>query len=631
MANVVSIEKLSHEWPTKRVFDGVSLGIFEGDRIGVVGKNGDGKSTLLEILAGTVTPDDGRVIVRGGTRIGFLEQSDHLRDVDTIQQALFGSAPEHEWASVPRVRQVLAALLPDVSLDTLVGNLSGGQRRRTDVARLMCGDYDVLLLDEPTNHLDMPAIAWLAQHLKRRWPAGQGALVCVTHDRWFLDEVCESMWEVHDATIDVFEGGYSAYIQQRAERARLASAREARRQSILRKELAWLSRGAQARTSKPKFRIAEAEALIADEPPLRNELELKRAAVARLGKLVFELKNVTAGHTPENPVVSGLDWLIGPGERLGILGANGAGKSTLISTIVGALPPLAGRVRQGASVRLGVLDQGMTALANKQTWTVKDVVGQYKTSYRVDGKDLSPTQLLERLEFDSKQIMARVQDLSGGQQRRLALVCVLMEEPNVLVLDEPGNDLDTDMLAQVEALLDTWPGTLLLVTHDRYLMERVTTDQFALIAGELVHMPGGVDQFLQTAQMAALPQGRGAGAGVGAATAAAEKSREGAAGAAGAGAAGAGAAGDAAPGAASAPALTGAARRDLKKRYDACCRKLDKRAGEVAALEARLLEVAPSDFETLMSVQAELDERRREVGELEELWLELEEALEAAR
>ena len=592
MEILIGLEDVSLEWPGKRVLVNQTATVAAGDRCGIVGRNGDGKSSLLRLIDKTLEPDSGRVTWRNGISVGMLGQADSLDDGASVAEAVFGDVPRYEWASDPACRSIAGALLGGISLDDAVGHLSGGQRRRVDLARVLVGRWDVLLMDEPTNHLDMEGIRWLADHLRHRWPEGQGALLCVTHDRWFLDEVCTSMWEVHDGRIDPFEGGYSAYIQQRVERERQAQRAEERRQNTLRRELAWLSRGAQARSSKPRFRIKEALALVADDPPLRNELELKRLSVARLGKQVFELKGVAAGHLGSAPVVSGLDWLIGPGERIGILGANGAGKTTLLETVLGNLRPLAGTVRRGKSVRIGRMDQQLEGFGDKGDWTVADLLGQYRRTCVIGGKEQSTTSLLESLGFESKETLTRLKDLSGGQRRRLALLCVLLEEPNVLVLDEPGNDLDTDMLAVMESLLDEWPGTLLLVTHDRYLMERVTDDQYAIVDGTLRHMPGGVDQFL------ALPH-----------DGTRELDTSGP---------------EAAPKAAGTPGgMTNSERRDLKRRFDSVTRRLERLRDEPAAIEAEMAAADGSDYEALGALQGRLDAAREEISSLEDEWLEL--------
>ena len=609
MGILIGLEHVAHEWPNKKVLDDLTCGIHEGDRIGVVGKNGDGKSTLLQIVNRSVEPDAGQVTWRGGIHVGWLGQTDQLQDTQTVCQAVVGDTPEYVWAADPKTRQIIDELIGDLDWMGLVGELSGGQRRRCDLARLLVGTWDVILMDEPTNHLDMQAIQWLANHLKRRWPAGEGALLVVTHDRWFLDEVCLGMWEVHDRTVTPFEGGYSAYIQQRCERDRQAAVIEERRQNTLRKELNWLAHGAKARTSKPKFRIEAARELIANDPPLRNPLELKRLAVSRLGKKVITMKDVCFTYPGASaPVVQDLDWLIGPGDRYGILGANGAGKSTLLQLMTGRLEPTRGRVEIGASVKFGWMSQQLDALSDKQDWRILEILSRYKHAYMVGGKMLSPTQLCERLGFEQRELQSFVADLSGGQRRRLALLCVILDEPNVLVLDEPGNDLDTDMLAVLEDLLDSWPGTLLVVSHDRYLVERVTDDQFALMGSTLTHMPGGVDQYLELVNA-------GASASV---TPGAKQTNTRLD----------GASGDNTK--TSAPAdkgLSNAERRERKKRFDAVARRLEKLDGEPERLRAQMESVDPSNFSALMEAQAKVDACEAEIDALEEEWLELSELL----
>ena len=599
MGILIGLEHVGHEWPGKRVLEDQTIGINEGERIGIVGRNGDGKSTLLEIVGHVLEPDSGTVTWRRGISVGYLGQADELDDKDPVRRAIFGDEPEYTWASDARIRAILDELVGDLDLDGLVGELSGGQRRRVDLCRVLCHTWDVILMDEPTNHLDLAAIEWLAGHLKRRWPTGEGALLVVTHDRWFLDEVCEHMWEVHDRRIEPFEGGYSAYIQQRVERERQAAVMEERRQNTLRKELNWLAHGAKARTSKPKFRIEAARALIANDPPLRNPLELKRLAVSRLGKQVIEMKGVSFSYPGGPRVIDGVDWLIGPGDRYGILGANGAGKSTLLALMTGALEPTFGTVKIGASVRFGFMSQHLDALGEKDGWRVLEVLGRYKRSYLVGGKMQSPTQLIERLGFEQRELQNFIRDLSGGQRRRLALLCVILEEPNVLVLDEPGNDLDTDMLAVMEDLLDSWPGTLLVVSHDRYLMERVTDDQYALIDGRVRHVPGGVDEYLRllgekggAARPAPSDQPRTDG-----------------------------------PSRPAATGLTNQERRELKKRFDAVSRRLEKTSEEPDRLRAEMAAVDASDYAALMAAQGALDACLAEREALEDEWLELSERL----
>ena len=596
MGILIGLEHVSHEWPGKRVLDDQTIGINEGDRIGIVGRNGDGKSTLLEIVGHALEPDSGSVTWRRGISVGYLGQADDLADDEAVRRAIFGDVPDYTWASDARIRAILDELVGDLDLDGPVRELSGGQRRRVDLCRVLCNTWDVICMDEPTNHLDLAAIEWLAGHLRRRWPAGTGALLVVTHDRWFLDEVCEHMWEVHDRRIDPFEGGYSAYVQQRVERDRQAAVMEERRQNTLRKELNWLAHGAKARTSKPKFRIEAARALIADDPPLRNPLELKRLAVSRLGKQVIEMKDVSFSYADGPRVIDNVSWIIGPGDRYGILGANGAGKSTLLALMTGRLEPTSGTVKIGASVRFGFMSQHLDALAEKDGWRVLEVLGRYKRSYLVGGKMQSPTQLIERLGFEQRELPNFVRDLSGGQRRRLALLCVILEEPNVLVLDEPGNDLDTDMLAVMEDLLDSWPGTLIVVSHDRYLMERVTDDQFALLDGRVRHVPGGVDEYLRLL-----------GEKSGVAEAPATPSPE--------------------PAAPAGGGLTNQERRELKKRFDAVSRRLDKTAADPERLRAEMAAVDASDYAALMAAQAALDECLAEREALEDEWLDLSERL----
>ena len=609
MAFLLGCEKARVEFPTKTVFEDVSLGLDEGDRIGVVGKNGDGKSTLLSLLAGIIEPDEGRVIRTRGVRVGVLGQADVLSDDDTVEHAVVGNTPEYEWAGDARVRDIISGLAADIPWQGRVGDLSGGQRRRVDLARLLIGDWDVLMLDEPTNHLDMRAITWLAHHLKARWKHGTGALLVVTHDRWFLDEVCLSMWEVHDRTIDPFEGGFSAYIQQRVERDRQAQVAEQRRQNQLRRELAWLARGAQARSTKPKFRIDAARELIADVPPLRNTLELKRMAVARLGKQVVDLTDVSV-RLGGKTVLDDVSWIIGPGDRFGIVGENGAGKTTLLRVIEGALAPSAGRVKIGKTVKFAVLSQHLDNLVKLGSDRVREVIGRYTRRVMLDGKEATPAQLLERLGFTRDDLNEPVCDLSGGQKRRLALMLILLDEPNVLILDEPGNDLDTDMLAQVEDLLDGWPGTLLLVTHDRYLMERVTDNQYALINGKIRHLPRGVDEYLELVGRTTDARGGVVASSSGKASASKQPSTS---------------AGEQAAGAAS--KLSGGEIRAFRKSMASAERKMDTLHGKIEGIHQAMTEVDPSDYVKLGDMQKEIKEIEAQIEALEEEWMEAAEAL----
>lgn len=437
MAHLLGAEALHLEFPTRVIFDRVTLGINDGDRIGIVGRNGDGKSTLLRLLIGKIEPDSGRVTRRGGVRIGMLDQSDAINENVTVAESVVGDRPEHEWAGDARVRDVISGLLGDVPWEAPLSELSGGQQRRVALATLLVHDWDVLFLDEPTNHLDVEGIAWLAAHLNSRWSKNSGAVAVVTHDRWFLDAVCTDTWEVHDRIVEPFEGGYAAYILQRVERDRMAAATESKRQNLMRKELAWLRRGAPARTSKPKFRIEAATQLIENEPEPRNRVQLTQLATSRLGKDVVDLLDVgvTFG---DREVLRDVEWRIAPGERTGILGVNGAGKSTLLKLIAGDLEPTSGRVKRGKTVRVAWLSQQLTELDDLAGDRVREVIGRLRSSYVSGGAELTPGQLLERLGFSSAQLSTRIGELSGGQRRRLQLLLILLDEPNVLILDEPS-------------------------------------------------------------------------------------------------------------------------------------------------------------------------------------------------
>ena len=627
VAFLLGCEKVRVDFPTKTVFDELSLGVDEGARIGIVGRNGDGKSTLLRVLSGDVEVDDGRVIRTRGVSVGVLGQADDLRDGDTVEHAVVGDLPAYEWAGDPRIRAIIAGLLEDVDWNAMVGTLSGGQRRRVDLARLLIGDWDVLMLDEPTNHLDVRATTWLAEHLKTRWRRGAGALLVVTHDRWFLDEVCESMWEVHERRVWPFEGGFSAYIMQRVERDRLEALAEQKRQNALRRELAWLSRGARARATKPKFHVAAAQALIADVPPLRNELELKRMAMARLGKTVVELQGASLSFG-DRVILDDVDWIIGPGDRYGIVGANGIGKTTLLRIIQGLQPLDSGRVKIGQTVRFAVLSQHLDELAKLGDDRVRQVISRYSRRTMLDGKEMTPGQLLERLGFTKDDQNEPVCDLSGGQKRRLALMLILLDEPNVLILDEPGNDLDTDMLAAVESLLDGWPGTLLLVTHDRYLMERVTDHQFALVNGKVRHLPRGVEEYLELAEAAECEAARGTGDSAGTRLGSTSGSRPGSS-PAGGDLGGPSPATSNGLGNAAAPSaiLSGGEQRTLRKLLASNEKKIETLKGKIEKKQLEMAEADPSDYLVLTAIQEEIADFENQIEALELEWFEAAEKL----
>ncbi|WP_156688859.1 ABC-F family ATP-binding cassette domain-containing protein [Mycobacterium sp. Marseille-P9652] len=590
MAHLLGAEAVHLEYPTQVVFESVTLGVNDGARVGIVGRNGDGKSSLLGVLTGQVRPNAGRVTRRSGVRVGALSQADNLEPDRTVGWTLVGDRPEHQWAGDAGIRDVVGGLVSDIDWAATISTLSGGQRRRVQLARLLIGEWDVLALDEPTNHLDIEGITWLAGHLKQRWARNTGGLLLVTHDRWFLDEVSTTTWEVHDGIVEPFDGGYAAYVLQRVERDRMAAAAEAKRQNLMRKELAWLRRGAPARTSKPKFRIEAANELIADVPPLRNTVELAKLAGARLGKDVVDLLDVSVSFGGR-PVLRDVEWRIAPGERTGIVGANGAGKSTLLGLIAGTVAPDSGRVKRGKTVRLAVLDQQGERLAALASDRIADVVGGLRGGYEVEGREVTPAQLLERLGFGRGQLSARVGELSGGQRRRLQLMLTLLDEPNVLLLDEPTNDVDTDTLTAMEDLLDSWAGTLIVVSHDRYLLERVTDQQYAIIDGRLRHLPGGVDEYLRLA-------------------------------------------GDrvdevASPAAPVEPAgMSGAQRRAAEKELSAVDRQLGRLAERIEAKHHELAGHDQSDHVGLARLTRELRALEDEVAATESRWLELSETLE---
>lgn len=584
MSHLIGAENISLDYPTKTLFENLTVGIAAGDRIGIVGRNGDGKSTLMTILAGKLKADSGQVTVRGNTRIGFMDQRDDIYLQSTVKDVVIGEMAEYEWASDPRIRDVIDGLISDIDFDSQMDRLSGGQRRRVNLAKLLIGDWDVLMLDEPTNHLDLDAVYWLSGHLKNRWSKSQGGLLVVTHDRWFLDEVCTQTWEVHPGGLDSFEGGYAAYILQRAERDRQAAATESRRQNLLRKELAWLRRGAPARTTKPKFRIDAANELIANEPPPRDPLELKKLATTRLGKDVVEIERLGFKDIFEN-----VELILGAGDRIGLLGANGSGKTTLTRLITGDLRPDTGRVKLGKTVNLAVLSQNLEELDELADERIYSIISREKSTFAVGKKEFSPGQLLEQLGFSQQQLQAPVGDLSGGQKRRLQLMRLLFREPNVLILDEPTNDLDTDMLAAMEDLLDSWPGTLIVISHDRYLLERVTDNQYAILGdGKLRHLPGGVDQYLQLKTPNQAVQQKE------------EKKTVG---------------------------LSGAEKRNLEKEQSKVSRQIEKTGEQIEQLKHSMAGLAVDDYIQLSEMGQQLNNLEKQLSSLEDEWLIVSEKL----
>ena len=654
---ILSCQNIEKAFLEKQVLKNCSFHIEDYEKAAIVGLNGAGKTTLLRIIVGQLEPDGGVVAFAKDKTFGYLAQDSAVNSDNTIYEELL-SVKQHLLDLENQIRQAelsMKQLSGDALEDLMqkyadlthrfemengyaykseltgvlkglgftedefqkpVSTLSGGQKTRVALGKLLLQKPDLIILDEPTNHLDMRTINWLARHLKARWQRGQGAMLVVTHDRWFLDEVCTSMWEVHDGQVDPFEGGYSAYILQRVERDRMAAVTEERRRNMARKELAWLSRGAQARSTKPKFRVDAARELIADVPPVRDELELKRLAVSRLGKQVIDVVDVDAGYADTDgapkQVLTDVTWLIGAGDRYGLLGENGAGKSTLLDVIQGKIAPLRGRVKIGQTVRFGVLSQQLEELEPYMGDTIREVLSHYKKYYVIDGKETSPEKLCERLGFTTQQLWSRIGDLSGGQRRRLSLLLTILDEPNVLILDEPGNDLDTDMLAIVEDLLDGWPGTLILVTHDRFLMERVTDQQWALLDGHLTHMPGGVDQYLRLCNATAEGEPVGAPSAktgtfdTGAAAAAAEK-----------------------PKSSGQPnGLSNAERQKLRREVSSLERKMETQRARVEEAEAAMAQVDPTNYTALGEQQAKIDEAHAAMDELEMAWLEASEKLE---
>ncbi|GAA1917335.1 ABC-F family ATP-binding cassette domain-containing protein [Streptantibioticus ferralitis] len=593
--NLVNAESIGKVYGTRTLLDGTSLGVSEGDRIGVVGRNGDGKTTLIRILAKLEEPDRGRVTHVSDLRLGVLTQHDSLDPAATIRHEVVGDLADHEWAGNAKIRDVLTGLfggldLPGFAqgLDTVIGPLSGGERRRIALAKLLIAEQDLLVLDEPTNHLDVEGIAWLAAHLQVR----RTALVCVTHDRWFLDQVCTRMWDVQRAEVYEYEGGYSDYVFARAERERRAATEEAKRQNLARKELAWLRRGAPARTSKPRFRIEAANELIADVPPPRDSAELMKFANSRLGKTVFDLENVTV-NAGDKLLLKHLTWQLGPGDRIGLVGVNGAGKTSLLRALAdaaysgGERQPAGGRVTVGRTVKLAYLSQEVAEL--DPNWRVLEAVERVRQ--RVDlgkGREMTASQLCERFGFTKEKQWTPVGDLSGGERRRLQLLRLLMDEPNVLFLDEPTNDLDIETLTQLEDLLDGWPGSLVVISHDRYFIERTTDRVFALLGDATLRMlPRGIDEYLERRRAAI----EAASATTASAGPAKRKS-------------------------------SAADARAAKKELQRIERQLDKIGEKEAKLHAQIAD-NPTDFENVAKLDAELRGLRDEREELEMRWLEL--------
>jgi ATP-binding cassette subfamily F protein uup len=637
-AVLVSLENVDAAFGTRTLLDRVSLGIATGERIGVVGRNGAGKSTLLRIIAGEAEPDAGRVVHAGAARVGSLAQADALPPDRTVREIVVGDAAEHEWAADPRRRGVLAGLGLLDRLDDLAGPMSGGERRRVALARLLVQDLDLLILDEPTNHLDVEGVAWLAAHLAT-W---RGGLLVATHDRWFLDEVCARVWEVVDGRVDSYEGGYSAYVLARAERARRADAAEARRQNLLRKELAWLRRGPPARTSKPRFRIDAANALIADEPPARDTMALRSFAASRLGKDVYDAENLTV-RIGDRTLFENITWLIGPGDRIGLVGVNGAGKTTLLRALLGDVTPDGGRVRTGASVRPALLSQEVAELpASLRALEAVEQVGRVLEVER--GRERTAGQLLEQFGLPSSRQWTRVGDLSGGERRRLQLLRLLMARPNVLLLDEPTNDLDTDTLAALEDLLDSWPGTLIVVSHDRYFLERTCDVTMALLGdGHLRMLPGGIEEYLQrraaatsaapSSPASGSPARRGTSVLPGGSSAAPDSSTtRGSTATSGSATSGSATSGSVAGGDASGPAgarasgggaaLSGSELRVARKELARLERALDRLTRREQELHHALAEAA-TDHERLLALDAELRTVVADKDSTEEAWLTL--------
>ncbi|MBS6753631.1 MAG: ABC-F family ATP-binding cassette domain-containing protein [Varibaculum cambriense] len=606
----------------RRLLEGITVSLSPGDRIGILGPNGAGKSTLLRLLSGTQEPDSGSVTYAPEVSFASLSQQQRLDPALTVKQAVHGNIPDYQWASKPHLRQIDEGILPDIDLETKCGELSGGQERRVALARTLGKDAPILALDEPTNHLDVEGVAWLADYLNNRVGSANGALVVVTHDRWFLDAVCNRIWEVVPGVdpgygreqipghVEEYEGSYAAYVLARMERARQAQVAEEKRQNQLRKELAWLRRGAPARTSKPKFRIDAAEALISDVPPLRDSVELVRLASARLGKRVIELEDVSFSYPgSKRKILNQVTWRLNPGGRVGVIGVNGAGKSTLLGIMSGELTPSAGKVKRGKTVQLATLEQTPEIPGMNPDLRVVEAISQIKERIQWGEQEITAAKLVEKLGFSKERAWTRVSDLSGGEMRRLQIASQLLAEPNVLILDEPTNDLDTDTLAQLEDLLDSFPGTLVVVSHDRYLLQRVTDSQVALLAdGTLAALPGGVEQYLQlraTAQKTAdAGKGTNANKTSGEDSEATNKQAQ----------------------------KSGAEIYRARKELSATEKKLDKLQQQLKRLDHELSEGAADTSPEGLAHLQKLNQRRgqlvSEAEELEEAWLRLSETLE---
>ena len=627
MANLINLETVTKSFGLKTLLDNVSLGVQTGDRIGIVGVNGGGKTTLLEVLTGIEEPDSGRVSHNSGLRMAVVTQRFDLNESITIADAVIKplGLETYEWASNAKVRDVLGGLgIVELGLDTVVGQLSGGERRRVNLAAALVQDVDLVVLDEPTNHLDVEGVQWLASHLLAR----KVAVIVVTHDRWFLDTIATLTWEVHDGQVDSYDGGYNDWTFARAERARQADAMEQRRQNLARKELAWLRRGAPARTSKPRYRIEAAEALIADVPAPRDTVELMAFSKQRQGRVVIELEDATITTPDGRELVENLTWRLAPGQRIGLVGVNGSGKTTLLRTLAGENKLAEGRRIEGQTVRLGWLRQELDDLDPNRR--LLDAIEDVATYVHMGKKEMSASQLAERLGFSPKRQRTPIGDLSGGERRRLQLTRVLMAEPNVLLLDEPTNDLDIDTLQELESLLDSWPGTLVVISHDRYLIERIADDTYALFGdGKLTNLPGGIEEYLKirAEHEAANPTGA-LNLGDVANTSEASPSEASSVDSASTGAAGAAA--SSTPAAAPQSRLSNQEQREITKKMNALERKMGKLDPQIAKINADMAAAAQQmDTEALTRLDSELKELEAERESFEMEWMELGETLES--